>query len=764
MEMNWLHLSKSEAPDRDELDLIDILDVLVEYRWSIGKILLSCVILATAFAFLFPPRYQADISVQVEDGTGMAAAQSLLGDASSLFDYNSPASAEQQIMASRLVVTSVVDQLHSYIHVRPSRFPLIGDLLSRSSETIGNAGILGIGGWAWGAESANVTQFDVPKNLLGDSFRLTVLADQRYRLSGWSLPAPLTGRVGEVEIFATPDGPIVLHVQSINATPGIAFRLIRQSRLQTIQDLQGALDIQEKVKSSGVLIASLKGDDPVVVRDQLDAIGRYYVKQNVDRKAADAAQSLQFLNTQVPALKQKLDQARARYTQLSEQRGSVDLPEEAKGTLQQIADATTRMLELRQKRDQLAARYTDAHPDIVALDAQIATLKAQQNVFEQRIKRLPETQQDAMRLMLDVKIDADLYTAVLNNVQQLGLIKAGKTGSVRVIDTPVVPEAIAFPNRPVTIAVGALLGLLIGIGYAFAHNFLFAGVAEASEIESHTGLSVYATVPESKLQPEVGDDHRNANSAIGLLAETHPDEPAVESLRSLRTALEFATLNARNKLMLICGPTPGVGKSFVSANFGALLAKSGKRVLVIDADLRRGYLHRYFGVQRECGLSEAISGSLAIDDVIHRGLLPNLDFISTGTLPPNTAELLAHARLGEVLEACAANYDCVIIDSSPILAVTDATMLAKHCATVMLVARAVRTRGAELLESVRRFEQVGVAVSGALLNGIALNSRRHAYGRKYGPYRHVDYDYGVPAKAAPRLRIRQWISRLTRGR
>ncbi|MEM5314224.1 polysaccharide biosynthesis tyrosine autokinase [Paraburkholderia sp. JHI869] len=760
--MNTLPIPKNEAPDNDELDLIGVLDVLVEYRWTIVKIFLSCVLLATAFAFLFPPRYQADISVQVEDGTGMAAAQSLLGNVSSLFDYNSPTSAEQQIMASRLVVTSVVDELHSYIIVRPSRFPLIGDFISRFNDTIGTAGILGVGGWAWGTESADIARFDVPRRVLDDSFSLTALPGGRYRLSGWDLDTPVTGRVGELEAFSTSYGPITLLVKSINADPGVKFKVVRKSRLETINTMQDALDIEEKIKSSGVLIATLKGTDPVFVRDQLKAVGHYYVKQNLDRKSAEAAQSLEFLNTQVPILKQRLETAEARYTRLREKEGSIDLSEEAKVVLQQMADATTRMLELKQKRDQLASRFTDTYPDVVALDAQIATLKAQQSAFDAQVKRMPNTQQDAMRLMLDVKINTDLYTALLNNVQQLELIKAGKTGTVRVVDSPVVPEDVAFPNRPVTIAVGALLGLLLGIGFAFVHNFLFAGVAEAAEIEAQTGLSVYATIPESKLQPQIGHDHAPGLVVRKLLADAHPDEPAVESLRSLRTALEFAMLNARNNIVLICGPTPGVGKSFVSANFGVLLAKSGKRVLVIDADLRRGYLHQHFGVKRERGLSDVVTGAIALDEAVQRELLPNLDFISTGTLPPNAAELLAHRRLQEVLEACAAKYDCVIVDSPPVLAVTDAAMIAPYCGTVMLVARAVRTRGAELVECVKRFAQVGVPVAGALLNGIDPNSGRQAYGRKYGAYRYVQYTYGTPETTTLRSRMRRWIGRRAR--
>ena len=753
---------ENEAHKQDEeVDLIGLLDVFVAYRWLILNMCLAVFALATAFAFLFPPRYQADISVQVTDGGAAASAQSLLGDVSALFDYNSPASAEQQIMASRLVVTSVVDELHSYIVVRPKRFPLIGDFISRYNDTAMRPGILGVGGWAWGNESAEVVQFDLPKRMEGDKFTLTVLSGSRYRLSGWDLDGPVVGRVGAAEVFMTNHGAVTLLVKSFNAAAGAKFGLIRRSRLDTITDMQNGLDIQEKIKSSGILIAKLQGTDPVTIRDQLQTVGRYYVKQNIERKALDAAQSLAFLDTQVPVLRKQLEEADASYTAMRNKEGTVDLAEEAKIALQQMADTKTRMLELQQKRDDLASRFTTSHPDVIALDSQIATLRAQQSAFDQQVKRLPDVQQDAVRLMLDVKVNTDLYTALLNNVQQLRLVKAGKTGSVRVVDVPVTPENIYFPNRPVTIAAGGVLGLLFGVVFALAHNFLFAGIAEADEIEKQVGLQVYATIPESRRQRKLSREIRGSESGVRLLVDDQPREPTVESLRSLRTALQFAMLNARNNLVLISGPAPGVGKSFVSANFAAVLATGGKRVLVVDMDLRRGYLHQYFGLQRECGVTDVIAGKLPPAQVIHRDVVPDLDFIATGALPPNAAELLMHERVAQLLAFCSHNYDVVIVDSPPVLAVNDAATLAEHCATVLLVARADQTRVAELKESVRRFAQGGSAVTGAILNGVGPKAARWAYGRKNGSYRYVQYDY-EQSRPATAPRWRRLIARMGR--
>ncbi|WP_035513861.1 polysaccharide biosynthesis tyrosine autokinase [Paraburkholderia nodosa] len=760
--MNSKNLQGNELSGEGELDLVGVLDVLVEYRRVLVKAVIACVLLATAFAFLYPPSYQADISVQVEDSSG-AAAQSLFGGMSSLFDINSPASAEQQIMASRLVVTNVVDELRLYIVARPSRFPIVGNLISRMNDGPVRPGIFGLGGWAWGTESAEVLEFEVPRRFEGDSFTLTVLPGGNYRLAGWDLDSAVTGKVGQTLSISTPYGPMRFLVKSFNASPGTAFKLTRNSRLTAITDMQSAIKIEEQIKSSGILVATIKGRDPVAVRDQLNAIGRYYVKQNIDRKASDAAQSLAFLETQIPVLRERLEEAEARYTRLREKQGSLDLSEETKLALQQSADTTTRMLALKQKRDELATRLTSAHPDVRALDAQIGTLSAQQRVFDQQIKRMPLEQQEVARLMLEVKIDTELYTALLSNVQQLELVKAGKTGSVRVVDTPVVPEDIAFPNRSITVAIGALLGLLAGVGYAFAHNFLFSGIASAEEIESHTNLSVYATVPKSDEQEQHSVDQVTHVDRLPLLTQTHPDDPAMESLRSLRTALQFVLFNSANNIVLFTGPAPGVGKSFISANFSALLAKSGKRVLLIDGDLRRGYLYKYFGAQRDRGFSDAIAGEAPWSDVVRRAVMPNLDFLSTGRAAPDASELLAHERLKEILDECSLAYDVVVIDSAPILAVTDAAVLARHCANVLLVARAGRTRVADLAECARQVAHGGARVTGVLLNDISLRNARLSYGSRSGSYRYVNYGYADSESKVSKSLFIRLIDRLRRS-
>ncbi|WP_321958990.1 polysaccharide biosynthesis tyrosine autokinase [Burkholderia cenocepacia] len=740
--MTSLHASPPPQGRDDELSLAGALDVLVAHRWLIALVTAACIGTGTLYAFLSHPQYRADILIQVEDSGDASAAKSLLGDVSSLFDVKSTASAEAQILASRLVVARAVDDLRSYIVVEPKRFPVIGDFVSRLNAGIARPGVFGIGGYAWGDERAELARFDVPKPLEGERFALTPLDGGRYRLSGSALPAPVVGTAGRAERFPTAHGAIVIDVTGFDANPGTRFTLVRESRAETIDTLRRALDVQEKVKQSGVIVATLRGPDPRRVQAQLQQIARHYVRQHIERRSADAAQSLAFLNAQLPVLKKQLQDAEQRYTNLRNANGTVDLTEESKLILQQTADAKTRRLELQQKRDEMAARFAPGHPDMLALDAQIATLQRQQQGFDRQVKRLPDLQQDALRLMLDVKVDTDLYTALLSNAQQLELVKAGRTGSVRLVDAAIVPEDPVSPNRPVVIAAAALIGLVLGAALAFARDFMFGGVGSADEIEQRLGVDVYATIPDSPRQRHIARQMRAHAPGPHLLSVLHPHEPTVESLRSLRTALRYAMQGARNNVLLLSGPVPGAGKSFVAANFAALLAADGMRVLLIDGDLRKGYLHEHFGLARERGFAELVTGALAPHDAIHAEVTPNLDFIATGALPSNPAELLVNDRIGALLDMLSPRYDAVVIDSAPILAVTDAVVLGRHAGAMLLVARAGSTRIAELGEAIRRLAHNGLAASGVLLNGV--DPRAGRYGTRYGAYRYAQYGYAPP--------------------
>jgi tyrosine-protein kinase Etk/Wzc len=248
--------------------------------------------------------------------------------------------------------------------------------------------------------------------------------------------------------------------------------------------------------------------------------------------------------------------------------------------------------------------------------------------------RCPPSSRTALRLERDVKVNNELHQQLRNTALQLQVVREGKIGNVRVIDLATKPEEPVGPNRLGILGVATILGLIGGAMLALARNAFFRGIRSAQEIEAETNLNVYSTIPLSATQLELARKTAEKQPGVHVLSVALPDDPAVESLRSLRTALQFAMLDASSNRILITGATPGVGKSFVSCNFAAVLASAGKRVLLIDADLRKGHLNQYFNVPRPRGLSELVAGTLQVADVLRRNILPNLDLITTGCCRP----------------------------------------------------------------------------------------------------------------------------------
>ena len=442
---------------------------------------------------------------------------------------------------------------------------------------------------------------------------------------------------------------------------------------------------------------------------------------------------------QLPKLKQELDAAESAFNQFRQSSGTVDLTEEARGALQQSGNAQQRIAELSQQREQLVARLTPAHPSVVAVDGQLRAARQQLNTLTASIRALPKVEQDFLRLTRDVQVKTELYQQLLNSAQQLQVVRASKVGNVRLLDEALTPHMSSKPNRKMMLALAMFLGAALGIALAFLKRSMRSGIEDAEEIERALGLTVYASVPFSPEQQKIATTLRGNTGQQLLLSSSKNADPAIESLRSLRTALQFAMLDAKNNVLMISGPTPNLGKSFVSANFANVLASSGKRVLLLDGDLRKGYLNQYFGLDRQNGLSEVISGSLAASDAIRHEVLPGLDFMPTGEMPPNPSELLLNPRLRQLLDDLSMEYDAVIIDSPPVLVVSDATVLGTHAGTVFLVAReGVSTLG-EMDDAQRRFQQSGTAVKGVVFNGVRQKLSSY-YGYKYG-YRY-GYKYG----------------------
>ena len=737
------HLARAlpaEADPGEELDLLRLLGTLVDARWLIACTTVLALLAGGAYAFLSPPVYEANTLIQVEENA--PGAEAALVDAASLFDVRSPASAEMEILRSRMVVGGAVDTLGLHITAAPRYVPVIGAWLARRADGLSQPGFLGLPGYVSGTESIRIDALALPDFLQRRPLTLTASGE-----AGWQLAAedgrPLVqGRVGVPVEFTVDGRPARILVGSLQGRPGAQFDVMQRSRLSVIQSLQARLAIAEKGRQSGVIAISLQGTDPGEISRILRTIGDRYVSQNVERKAAEAEKTLAFLDRFLPELKRRLESSESSYNRFRNQAGTFDLGNEGRLALDRSAQIEARLMELQQRRRELASRFTDQHPEMRVIDGQIGAIRRELAELAGRVRALPSVEQELLRLTREMKVNAELYTSLLNSAQQLQLVKEGKVGNVRVVDAAVTAPQPVKPRKSLILALGLVLGLMAGVALAVLRNMLRPAIRDAADIEGGCGIPVFATVPHSVAQERLDDRIRARAPGRHLLAHLHPDDACVESLRSLRTALQFALLDARNNIVMITGPAPGLGKSFTSVNFAAVMGLGGKRVLLVDADLRRGHVHQYFGIERGPGLSELVTGEGRLEAVLHRQVSEGVDLLTTGTLPPNPGELLLSPAMGALLQQLSGQYDLVLVDTPPVLPVSDAQALGVQVGAVFFVVRADLSTVGELQEAAARLAQAGVPVNGAILNDLDLRKHRYRYGGRYRyryGYRHYDY-------------------------
>ncbi len=740
MHMQQLNLPSPPQPvliQDNESGLFDLLSVIADNRWLIAGVTTLALVLGGAYASLLTPIYEANTLIHVEESKeGTAATTTALGAAGNLFEIRTPATAEMEILRSRLVVGHAVQNLNLDLSVRPKYIPVIGKWLARRAASPSEPGFLGMAGYVSGNESLRVAEFAVPAKSEGKKFRV------RINDSGYELISPLgetltQSRFGSPVEFSVGGQKGKLLITEGVGLPGAEFYLMRSPKLEVIEELQRSIQISEQGRQSGIILITLAGDDPEKIAKTLNEIGSMYVRQNVARKVAEAEKMLGFLKTNLPQLRAKIEQSESRFNQFRNRNSAFDLTTESKVVLDQSTKLQTSLLDLQQKRTDLDARFGSQHPSIQTIDVQIKSLTTELNAINSRMKAFPGVEQEFLRMTRDMKVDNELYASLLNSSQQLQLVMEGKVGNVRIVDMAAMPQLPVKPNVLSLTTVAGMLGLIAGLVLAFLRNGMRHGIKNPTEIEQRIGLRVFSSIPFSRLQARQAKKIGGRSVGRNILAMASPDEPAIENLRSLRTALQFAMLDVATPIVLVTGPTSGSGKSFISSNFATVMGTANKKVLLIDADLRKGHLHQYFGLVKGNGFSDVLSGSVKLEDALHQKIAPNVDFLSAGTIPANPAELLMTDATGQLLQVAAKYYDLVIVCSAPVLAVSDAAILAPMVGAVFLVARAEDTSLGELHESGKRLSQNGALVKGVIFNGLTATKSRYSRGYAFDHSRYI---------------------------
>lgn len=731
-------VQQSIGHQSEEFNFREMYGLLLAGRWTLIAITLLAFLSGAIYLLLATPTYEADGTVQVEtDSKSGAAGQ--LSDLSSLF-MGTPVQteAEIQILQSRMILDQVIDKMNLLVSVKPLRFPLIGGLIARRHQD--DPSPLAVPGWArrfsWGGEIIKVSSFDIPAKLEGQPFEILTTE------SGFDLLLPdgkkiLSGQAGQLESVDLPSGKVSVFIRQLVAKPGTVFELRRNSRASVQNSLSLSLKVVELGKQSGVVKVSFDGTNPDFVTQVINDIENAYIRQNIERHSADAQQSLEFLEKQLPELKDKLDSAQTQLKAYQLAHGSIDITQETQIALSQSVDLQSQMLALQQQRDQMVQRFTPQHPAIKALDRQIEQLDAALGKLKGQSDKLPTTQQEILGLLRDVDVNSELYTAMLNTIQQLQVAKAGTIGNVRVVDSAITPSKPIKPKPALILILSLFTGIGLGIFVVILQRALIRGVDDPAEIERRFGLPTYAMVPYTKSQRSLHRTMRGGKDANYILASLESGNVAIESLRSLRTSLHFALFESKNNVVMLTGPAPGLGKSFISVNLSAVLAFSGKKVLLIDVDLRKGHLHHYISANDTPGVADYIADKLPLTDIIHKTAVPGLDLITRGTIPPNPSELLLHERFSNLLQETSKTYDYVLVDTPPVLAVTDAAIVSKLAGCTLLVLKSASHPMPQIEETIKRLVTAGASIKGTVFN--LVGEKAGSYG--YGGYGYAYYNY-----------------------
>lgn len=709
---------QAHTNNSDEIDLGKLLGILLDAKWLIMVTTFAFAVFGIAFALLSTPIYKADALIQIEEKSS-GGISSMVGDMGELFSQESSATTEVEIIKSRMILGETVDKFNLTTVTSPIYAPIVGKGFARLTGDINHIA---------------VSRFTLPSYASAYAHTIQVVDAEQgtYQLVRDDERVILTGKIGEP---ATADG-YSLFVADFESSNGFEFAIGKRSRLEAIEWLKSSLSLSEQGKQTGILKLSFEGEDKQKISEILNHISQIYFLQNVKRNSAEAEKSLAFLESHLPGIKSELTGYEDVLNNYRQANDSIDLGLEAQSTLKVMVELEAQLNELTFKESEISQRFTKDHPAYKSLLDKRKTLLSEKERLNKQVQKLPKTQREVLRMTRDVEVNQQIYIQLLNKVQELSIIKAGTVGNVRILDDAQAYSRAVKPKKPLIVVLATLLGGMLSVAFVLVKAAFHRGVESPDQIEE-IGLPVYAAVPKSDLQVELTNRFKSKKQQTkgtqALLAESNPADLSVEALRGLRTSLHFAMLEAKNNILMISGPAPGIGKSFISTNFAAVAAKTGQKVLLIDADMRKGYLQQSFGVKWDNGLSDVLSSKQDFAQSIKATPVKNLDILTRGQVPPNPSELLMHPRFAELIEWASKEYDLVIVDTPPVLAVTDPSIVGAFAGTTLMVARYAQNTVKEIEVARNRFEQSGIEVKGVIFNAIEKKASS-SYGYGYYNY------------------------------
>ncbi len=736
--------------DNDEIDLMALLLALLR-GW---KVILFFILLGLVLGILYSryvnPTYRSDALLQIDEkSSGLPALGENISDL--LGSENSKAQTEAELIRSRMILEPVVNQLHLRIQLADLDVSAIDKIINDRTHTQINSpeGV----SLKTAEGQVQVSEFNVSQAYLNQPFTINRVGTGFVLTNGFD---DFKGQLNQPQKFSGVDGQIHITVNDL-PKDGHAIRIIKQSLQTTTDDINKSLSVVEKGKQTGIIELSMTGANQQQTSMILKDIILSYIGQNQSRGSEETTKTIKFMETQIPILKKKLENAEGVFNEFRKKYGTIDVAKEAELLLTENSNIDVQLNELKLKKADLTTYYTEEHPLVIQIGEQLKVLKDRKQSIDNTIAGLPELQREFLKLSQDTEINREIYLDLIKNYQQLQIAKAGQLGFARIIDLPISTYKAIAPKKLLIIILAALLGAMLGSILVLIKNMLRNVVKDPERLETKTGVPVIATVPRSPLLTRLRQNKKAPNR---LLAYVDNNSLSYEAIKSLRTNLMFGMpvqgrAGQRAKVILITGESPGVGKSFISSNLTEVFAQLDKKVLIMDADMRLGELHKMFSMSQDNGLGDYLSQDkthLSKDDAqvskivvdqemnnlasfIHPTGIDNIDFMPRGQHPRNPASLLANGSFDHLMTELNLHYDYIIIDSPPVLAASDAMILSQYADKVLMVARYDKSIEGQVVYAVNQMNKANIKVDGIILNDVQqglLSKYSYHYSYAYG--------------------------------
>ncbi len=704
------------------MSISDVWYTLIASKWLIIIITALATLCGVAYALIVQPVYQTDTILQLaERSEGIG---SLSGSNTLSLGQSSSIAEEIEIIQSRTTLNKVVNALDLDISATPKYFPVIGKAVARKADlALGLAPpLFDKKQYAWGGERIAVKTLKVPSTYIGNSAFFTLIAgkDSTYSLLDSQKNTLLEGRVGELEEITLANGEkLEINVSDLYARPGTHFIIQKLAQMAVIDSLKSSITIHELgntkgsgVKRSGLLQISMTGSNPETIADVVNMIAETYIQQGAEQKSKIAKKTLELLESQ-------LGKSTGKRIGNRKVNNSANSSKETQVTLNRIISIESKLSELLQQKEELSQKFTEEHYRMISSNKQIERLQEERNMLKRKIRNAPNKVQDQL----------------FDKMEELKVIIASSMSDTRILDYAITPYKPIKPKKTFSVLLAFALGLIFSFGIVLVRKSFTPGIQDPNIIEEATQLPVLANILHSKRQRALLDAAQRGAGKRAVIAALNHDDPSIEGLRHLRAALTSQLANCKNNRIMIAGPIPGIGKSFVSLNFSAVLARSGRRVLLIDGDMHKGKLSKIFNFKNAQGLAEVLHQEADIRLIIRKTGIENLNIITAGKPLKNATELLMQDKLDSALYDVAQFYDHVIIDSPPVLAVSDATMIGRSTGMTLIVLKSGIHSLREIDTTIKRLKQAGVYPDGIVLNDIKATNP--GYDQYYG-YSYAD--------------------------